>query len=261
MREEGQLGGAIEGICQVCQQCPSKYRCPGCERQSCSLSCVRTHKTQFGCRGKRPHPGTTYLSVAQLTPEVLQNDFQLLEDAVGSAEHLARVLPTSSRRPRLQTAVTKRCRERNIELCLMPSGMARAQLNHTRIAGNQTIVWTVEWILLARDLPEHPTLLRLEQLRDHAQHILYSSCPEDSTVLEGYTALQTKHGALLPRPEHVTFFLRQEADKNQSIPSVDLSPTRRLWELHSAQLSWTLLLANRTIVEFPTIYLHPTCQT
>ena len=31
-------------LCEVCQQKPFKYTCPGCNKRTCSLECVRRHK-------------------------------------------------------------------------------------------------------------------------------------------------------------------------------------------------------------------------
>ncbi len=30
--------------CQVCEQQPSKYRCPGCALRYCSVACCKAHK-------------------------------------------------------------------------------------------------------------------------------------------------------------------------------------------------------------------------
>ncbi|PGG96764.1 hypothetical protein GX51_07674 [Blastomyces parvus] len=40
------------GLCEVCSNEPSKYRCPMCNVQSCSLACTKVHKTS--CSPKHP---------------------------------------------------------------------------------------------------------------------------------------------------------------------------------------------------------------
>lgn len=40
-------------MCEVCGDQPSKYRCPGCDKRTCSLPCSRKHKEDSGCSGKR----------------------------------------------------------------------------------------------------------------------------------------------------------------------------------------------------------------
>lgn len=255
MTEEGQLGGVIDGSCPICHNHPSKYRCPGCDRQCCSLGCVREHKSRFACSGKRPITSTKYLPVSLLTPEVLLDDFRLLENAAASTETLARITPPSGKRPRL-SHVTRECKERRIELCLMPLGMARAKLNKTHLVGNQ-IFWTVEWILLREKLPDHPTLLKMNHLKELTVQTLYSTCPETATIQESFTALRSAHDLPLPDLQEAEFLLRQEVDKDATLPSVDITPSRRLWALHSVNLSWSRVLAHRTIIEFPTVYIHP----
>jgi len=39
--------------CQVCVKENSRYTCPGCGLQFCSVSCSKTHKSVSGCEGKR----------------------------------------------------------------------------------------------------------------------------------------------------------------------------------------------------------------
>lgn len=44
---------AVAGVCSVCNIDVSKYKCPGCQEATCSLACVKQHKQQTGCSGKR----------------------------------------------------------------------------------------------------------------------------------------------------------------------------------------------------------------
>ena len=45
--------GPAVPVCEVCKEQPSKYKCPGCQCRTCSLTCVRQHKESAGCSGKR----------------------------------------------------------------------------------------------------------------------------------------------------------------------------------------------------------------
>lgn len=40
----------LPSTCCICQA-PKKYKCPECERLSCSVPCVKEHKSLFGCTG------------------------------------------------------------------------------------------------------------------------------------------------------------------------------------------------------------------
>ncbi|PJF16751.1 Box c d snorna protein 1 [Paramicrosporidium saccamoebae] len=247
MSEDGQLGGKIEGCCQLCEKGLAKYRCPGCDMKTCSFICVRDHKTVSGCTGKRSRAGLTYLPVSQLTPEVLLDDYWLLEEATQSNKMLSRVLPRS--RPRNQYLV-KQCALRNTCLSLMPAGMKRAKQNRTSLNG-ETITWTVEWIVL-EGVEDHPATMKIDDLRPFITKTTYSQCSENETLLHSYSRTFQNSDAAA----NITLLLKQEADKDLSISPVDISPTRRLWPVHSPNTTWQLLLANRTIVEFPTIYIY-----
>ncbi|KAG9343199.1 hypothetical protein JZ751_014178 [Albula glossodonta] len=39
--------------CDTCGTEEARYRCPGCSKHSCSLPCVKKHKSDFGCSGVR----------------------------------------------------------------------------------------------------------------------------------------------------------------------------------------------------------------
>ena len=43
-------------LCEVCGLEEAKYCCPGCEKRTCSLTCVREHKQRFNCEGLKSFP-------------------------------------------------------------------------------------------------------------------------------------------------------------------------------------------------------------
>ena len=45
--------GRRMGKCQTCDNEVGKYRCPACNFISCSLECVKKHKSTQNCDGKR----------------------------------------------------------------------------------------------------------------------------------------------------------------------------------------------------------------
>ena len=55
----------IMNLCVICNTTDAKYCCPACNRRTCSLTCVRTHKTQFTCSGKRNR--TEYVPIPDYT--------------------------------------------------------------------------------------------------------------------------------------------------------------------------------------------------
>ncbi|MCO5554204.1 hypothetical protein L7F22_007732 [Adiantum nelumboides] len=64
MAEEAEEGGGekramARGVvnCEECKKEVAKYKCPACSLRSCSLPCVRAHKTRTSCSGKRDRTG------------------------------------------------------------------------------------------------------------------------------------------------------------------------------------------------------------
>lgn len=55
--------------CEECKYNPSKYKCPGCSIQSCSLPCVKAHKVRTGCNGKRNQ--TQFVPITQFDDNIL----------------------------------------------------------------------------------------------------------------------------------------------------------------------------------------------
>ncbi|PNX74896.1 box C/D snoRNA protein 1-like [Trifolium pratense] len=55
--------------CGECKSNPSKYKCPGCSIQSCSLPCVKAHKLRTGCTGKRNQ--TQFVHISKFNDSIL----------------------------------------------------------------------------------------------------------------------------------------------------------------------------------------------
>ena len=70
-------GGSEQQTCSLCPR-TSKYRCPKCEVRSCSLQCVRDHKTATACDGKRDK--TKFKPLGNMKDMDVVSDFRLLED-------------------------------------------------------------------------------------------------------------------------------------------------------------------------------------
>ncbi|KAA6399475.1 MAG: hypothetical protein EZS28_005003 [Streblomastix strix] len=43
----------IQKICEVCNISVAKYKCPACNKRTCSVACVKGHKIKDGCSGLR----------------------------------------------------------------------------------------------------------------------------------------------------------------------------------------------------------------
>nr|XP_039272579.1 zinc finger HIT domain-containing protein 3-like [Styela clava] len=44
----------IQGLCKICQAAVSKYKCPKCDTEYCSVNCYKSHKEDNNCEGNKP---------------------------------------------------------------------------------------------------------------------------------------------------------------------------------------------------------------
>ena len=58
-------------LCEVCSETPHRYTCPGCERKTCSLPCIKKHKEESGCNGKRDR--LKFVSLQEFDDRVLMS--------------------------------------------------------------------------------------------------------------------------------------------------------------------------------------------
>uniref|UniRef100_A0A8D0DVI0 Box C/D snoRNA protein 1 n=1 Tax=Salvator merianae TaxID=96440 RepID=A0A8D0DVI0_SALMN len=111
-------------ICEVCDTEEAKYRCPGCLKYSCSLPCVKKHKTASNCNGVREK--TAYVSVTEFSDLNLLSDYRFLEELGRLADCAARddILhrPSSNKFINLLKNRARRC---NICLKTSPVGFTK----------------------------------------------------------------------------------------------------------------------------------------
>lgn len=105
---EGSKGGAEAGgietppgqtplsgtpLCGVCQTDPSRYCCPGCGVRTCSLACVKEHKTSTECSGKRNR--TEFVPLSDFSDrELLSGESENPSPENGSPENASLVKPS-----------------------------------------------------------------------------------------------------------------------------------------------------------------------
>lgn len=135
---------AVGPLCAVCGVATAKYRCPGCERRTCSAPCVAEHKVRFGCTGKRAR--TEFVApLRAFRDHILHRDFNLLEDVDLAVDRAVRDFRIESERLRLYQHKRHRQRidlaqacaapERRTRLILAPLGLAQSRLNTSRVMG------------------------------------------------------------------------------------------------------------------------------
>jgi len=129
-------------VCDSCGSTAVKYRCPACERRTCSAPCVAEHKVRHSCTGKRPR-AEFVAPLRNFTDRVVAKDFCFLEEvdaAVDRADRSLRLRCTELRlyqqkRHLQRVALARACAERGTRLILAPAAMDLARNNSTQLKG------------------------------------------------------------------------------------------------------------------------------
>ncbi|KAI0541407.1 hypothetical protein GGR58DRAFT_456951 [Xylaria digitata] len=168
----------LTSLCTICRIQPPRYKCPRCRARTCSLSCVKKHKTWSSCNGERDP--TIFVPLDKLKTDAgIDHDYNFLtsiERSVERAERVLRgdrdILPQESSQPppqkktrfnkgqsRGRTTVDngprkwdrvtiQRLRHLGIHVSSVPYGMTRSKENKTSWnRRTRTINWQVEWLL------------------------------------------------------------------------------------------------------------------
>ncbi|KIW82083.1 hypothetical protein Z517_05110 [Fonsecaea pedrosoi CBS 271.37] len=146
----------LTDLCAICHINPIKYTCPRCGVHTCSLPCVKRHKTWAQCSGVRDP--TAYRKRADLaTPASVDQDFNFIttvERSLARADELAQskgidLVPSGVVR-KGQEARRKfdvELEERGICLIKAPQGLSRNKQNKSHWAAHgKCIMWTTEWL-------------------------------------------------------------------------------------------------------------------
>ena len=121
---------------------PSKYKCPGCGIRSCSLRCVKKHKVEHQCNGKRD--ATAFCDIRSFDDKVLMSDYTLLE-SVGRSVESAERGHSQDRLTPAQRELLRQAKWRGVELELLPRGMQRQRENTSRYDHRRKrVMWRVE---------------------------------------------------------------------------------------------------------------------
>ncbi|KAI0442861.1 hypothetical protein F4803DRAFT_517651 [Xylaria telfairii] len=167
----------LTSLCTVCRIQAPKYKCPRCGARTCSLSCVKKHKTWSACNGERDP--TTFVTLDKLKTDAgIDHDYNFLTKIERSVERAERVLredrdilpeETSQAPPHKRARLNKgqsrgrttvdngprkwdrnaihRLRQLGIRVSSLPYGMTRAKENKSSWnRRTKTINWQVEWL-------------------------------------------------------------------------------------------------------------------
>ncbi|MEE6494601.1 hypothetical protein FKM82_001806, partial [Ascaphus truei] len=224
--------------CETCGSDEAKYRCPRCMKYSCSLSCVKQHKTDVRCDGIRDK--AAFVSISNFNEINLLSDYRLLEDAGRSADCAGRDLvlqwPTSNK---FLNYLKNRGRRHAIDLKILPIGFTKRRENSTFFnKKEQRFYWHLKLLFpqshaeyTQRRVPDSKTLHEiLKAYIDPAE-----SDPVIRQRLKAYVMCQSD----------VKVFMKVEQRQHSSIRYYELDSSKSLLEN----------LKNKTIIEYPTLHV------
>uniref|UniRef100_F6Z181 Box C/D snoRNA protein 1 n=1 Tax=Callithrix jacchus TaxID=9483 RepID=F6Z181_CALJA len=224
--------------CETCGTEEAKYRCPRCMRYSCSLPCVKKHKTELTCNGVRDK--TAYISIQQFTEMNLLSDYRFLEDVARTADHISRDAflkrPISNKH---MYFMKNRARRQGINLKLLPNGFTKRKENSTFFdKKKQQFCWHV----------------KLQFPQSQAEYI-EKRVPEDKTIneiLKPYIDPEKSDPVIRQRLKvyirsqtGVQILMKVEYMQQNLVRYYELDPYKSLLDN----------LRNKVIIEYPTLHV------
>ncbi|XP_015126846.1 box C/D snoRNA protein 1 isoform X2 [Diachasma alloeum] len=240
--------------CEVCAKVSAKYTCPKCEVRTCSLKCVNIHKKELDCSGIRDK--TKFVPLKQFTDLDLLSDYRLLEQVGRSVDQLQRDeskkygrfhnLPTHLHK--LRQAATKS----KVQLEFMPQNFSRHKQNTTFFNWKTNeLFWRIEWIFPQAENTKCVTQRALEtsRLSDLLDNILDPLMNSNNVTADDMKERELVADKLQfycsSGLSGIKVFLKAEKVKKSDSRFYQLDVTESLKEN----------LANKTIIEFPIIYI------
>ncbi|KAG7392745.1 Box C/D snoRNA protein 1 [Phytophthora pseudosyringae] len=240
-QEQEQPTGLNAAVCCSCDKSDVKYRCPRCERITCSLQCCVAHKKQFDCNGKRDR--TKFVGVKKFTDADLSSDFFFLEEVSRSTNSAVRSRGQLNANARRYTTNKKRkvatnsrnagapinpdipadwlarfpiavqlfaehSAKRGVALTLLAPGMSKRVHNSSYMdTKKKTMYWRVEWAFPSAEVPVSRSEERANE-RDTLFALLgkFLTPSQENVAIRG----KLKKYAVPDWEKHVLLLLRKE---------------------------------------------------
>ncbi|KAE8875339.1 hypothetical protein PF005_g9731 [Phytophthora fragariae] len=264
-------------VCVECGKSDVKYRCPRCERITCSLQCCVGHKKQFDCNGKRDR--TKFVGIKTFTDADLSSDFFFLEEVSRSTNSAARSRSTLNANPRRFTSNKKRkatteqnnaggssapinpdipadwlarfpigvqlfaehSAKRSVALTLLAPGMSKRARNSSYMDKKKNILyWRVEWAFPSAEVP-----VSHSEKRANEKDTLFALLSKYLTPCQENVAIRgkLKKYAVADWEKHILLLLRKEFTP---------ASQPQYYRLDGSQ-SLESNLKRKAVVEFPVI--------
>lgn len=251
LAENGDSEGAVtvnlwKTRCQVCNENNGKYRCPGCEVVTCSLSCSKAHRKNTGCSGSRNR--TAFVPLSQFNEQNLLSDIHLLDDFCRASQNAKRqqARVSGEKQSKRMKILEAKAKQFGLRLHFLPSMMTKHRHNSTRFdIKQQTFFWHVE---LHFDLLGEDTIVALSGLDD--------SLPADQAIqrilaLPANQSLSTRVSQAYPQEAaDWRFYLLQPMCPAHHPLYHPLLPSQSIRQVFSGT----------DILEYPTIHVSTAAQ-
>ncbi|XP_032675875.1 box C/D snoRNA protein 1 isoform X2 [Odontomachus brunneus] len=245
-------------VCEVCNTKKARYTCPKCEVRTCSLACVNIHKKELNCDGIRDK--TRYIPLKSFTDLDVLSDYRLLEEVNRSIDGCKRNPAKKYTRqgvplPPYLYKLKSAAHFRKTSLLFMPQNFSRRKTNSTYLNWKTNeLFWRIEWIFPQAD---NIKWIMKKTLETTKLSTLVNQVLDPVSSLKGnvdITELNVKLSKTLADKlkfykaaglNNLKVLLKAEKVKKSSY---------RFYELDFA-LTLEENLKNKTIIEFPTLYV------
>jgi len=231
-----------KSLCEMCKVNKWKYTCPKCLMHTCSLPCVKGHKKELNCDGKRDK--VKYVSMNEYNENNLRNDYYFLEDVARANDNANREQNDFRRNKHSQkkNAILKQARKKDIILKFMPTGMKKSQINkiYYNIKAKE-INWTVEL-----NFPDSEKKLKL--IRTRIKDNMKIKDIINNCLCEKEGNAMTRHNLsnyIEEKIENLKVFLKRE-----EIPA-------NKQEYYSVNINSSIceILAFKVVIEYPSFFI------
>uniref|UniRef100_A0A8C9VX21 Box C/D snoRNA protein 1 n=1 Tax=Scleropages formosus TaxID=113540 RepID=A0A8C9VX21_SCLFO len=225
--------------CEACGTEEAKYRCPACLKHSCSLFCVKKHKSESGCTGARDK--TAFAPISKFDEMNMLSDYRFLEDTARVADSVSRDFGHLPHHRSQKVRIMKRAAYKfSMELKFLPNGFTKRRENSTFFQkGLQQFFWHVK-LLFPQSSSEY-TERRVPDNRTLKEILTPYIHPTESEPVKRQKLKMYVHATF----ENVCVFMKVENRRSNSLRYHELSLLETLQDN----------LRNKTIIEYPVLHV------
>ncbi|KAG7208274.1 hypothetical protein KM043_014517 [Ampulex compressa] len=241
--------------CEVCGGEKAKYTCPKCEVRTCCLTCVNIHKKELECDGIRDK--TKFIPLKSFSDLDVLNDYRLLEDIGRSVDQLKKdPLKRCTRQRSLPVHLNKlklASFKRKVNLQFMPQNFSKHKENTTFLNWKTNeLYWRIEWIFPQAENTKWVTERALESTR---LSTLIEQILDPNAMLEDKIGVDNQNLKLTLNDRLQFYQAAGLCGLKILLKAERVSKSNCRFHELDVTLSIKENLENKTIIEFPTLYV------